>query len=60
MNGNTEIMEYIDAKDAVGYLNPERIASSLLKSEIDVENYFIKRIIAIELFIKQIRKEYEC
>ncbi len=59
MNENIEIMEYVDAKDAVGFLNPQRMASSILKSEIDVNNYFIKRIIAIELFIKQIKSEVE-
>ena len=55
-----EIEEYIDVKDVVGYINPQRMASSIIKNEIDEENYFIKRIIAIELFIKQIRKEYGC
>jgi hypothetical protein len=59
-NRNIEIQEYINAKEAIGYINPQRMASSLAKHEIDVENYFIKRIIAIELFINQIRKEYGC
>jgi len=55
-----EIQEYIEVKEAVGLINPQRMASSLIKNEIDEDNYFIKRIIAIELFIKQIRKEFEC
>ena len=59
-DGKTEIQEYINAKDAVAYLSPQRMASSVLKSEIDVSNYFIKRIIAIELFIHQIKNEYGC
>ena len=57
---NVEIQDYVDTKEAVGFINPERMASSLLKSEIDMENYFIKRILVIELFIKQIKNEYGC
>lgn len=59
-NENIDVKEYLDAKKTVGYLNPQRMASSILKSDIDVSNYFIKRIIAIELFIKQIKSEYGC
>jgi len=60
VNENIEIMKYVDAKDAVGHLNPQRMAASILESEIDVDNYFIKRIIALELYIKQIKSEYGC
>ena len=55
-----EIQEYIDTKDIVGYINPQKMASSILKNKIDDDNYFIKRIIVFEIFIAQIRKEYSC
>ena len=55
-----EIQEYIDTKDIVGYINPQKMALSILKNEIDDDNYFIKRIIVFEIFIAQIRKEYSC
>jgi len=59
-NENILVKEYVNAREAAGYINPKRMASSILKSEIDVNNYFVKRIIAIELFIKQIKSEYGC
>ena len=49
-----------DVKEAIGYINPQRMASSIIKNEFDEDDYFMKRIIVIELFIKQIRKEYGC
>ena len=55
-----EIQEYIDTKDIVGYINPQQMASSILKNKIDDDNYFLKRIIVFEIFIAQIRKEYSC
>lgn len=60
MNQNIEIMEYVDTKDAMGYINPQRMASSIANSQMDMDNYFIKRIIALELYIKQIKSEYGC
>lgn len=59
-NYDIEIQGYIARKEAVGYISPQRMASLILKSEIDRENYFIKRILAIELFIAQIKNEYGC
>jgi len=59
-NENILVKEYVNAREAAGYINPKRMASSILKSEVDVNNYFVKRIIAIELFIKQIKSEYGC
>ena len=55
-----EIQEYIDRKDVVGYINPKLLAKSLLENDINENDYFIKRIIAIELFIHQIKMEYGC
>lgn len=59
-DSNFAIQEYIDAKHALGYINPQRMASSILTNEVDKDNYFIKRIMAIELFIKQIKNEFGC
>lgn len=55
-----EIQEYVDRKDAVGYISPKLMAKSLLENNINENDYFIKRIIAIELFIQQIKLEYGC
>lgn len=59
-NEHADIQAYIDKKEAVGYINPQIMASSVVKHKMDAENYFIKRIIAIELFLYQIRKTYRC
>lgn len=53
----TEVQAYINRKETVGYINPKIIAFSTRKNEVDRDDYFIKRIIAIELFIRQIRME---
>ncbi len=55
-----EIQGYIDRKDAVRYISPKLMAKSLLENNINENDYFIKRVIAIELFIQQIKLEYGC
>lgn len=57
---NQDIDEYIDARQSDGELNPRLMANGILESKIDVNNYFIKRIIVFEIFRKQIKKEHEC
>ena len=57
---NSNIQQYIDRKDAVGYINPYALASSIQILDIDDTDYFIKRIIAVELFINEIRINYGC
>jgi hypothetical protein len=47
---DSTIILYVDAKQAAGNISPEIIASALLKMDANLSDYFVKRIIAIELF----------
>ena len=47
---DSTIISYVDAKQAAGNISPEIIASALLKMDANLSDYFVKRIIAIELF----------
>jgi hypothetical protein len=55
-----DIQAYIDRKDVAVYINPKKMAKSMLDNDINENDYFVKRIIAIELFIQQIKIEYGC
>ena len=57
---NQEIDEYLDRRQAVGELNPKSMANALLEFKIDVNSYFIKRIIVFEIFRQQIKREHGC
>ena len=56
----SEIKEYIDVLDITGYIDPKTVVNSIRQNEIDENDYFIKRIIAIEFYIKLIREKYGC
>ena len=57
---NSAIAQYIDAKLAAGELNHVLIAKTTLENDIDIDNYFIKRIIIFEVFRNQMKREHGC
>ena len=59
-NENIYIEQYLDRRENVGFVSPKIMAAGILKEKVDEEDYFIKRIIVFELFIRQIKEEYEC
>ena len=59
-NGNKDLEAYIDQREHVGQINPNVVISSLLRNDLDAQDYFIKRIIVVEIFIRQIKIELDC
>jgi len=57
---SVSVQSYLESNNAAGDLDPQRMASSIIENKVDLKNSFVKRIIVMELFIKQIRKEYGC
>jgi len=46
---NKFISEYLDMTDAAGILDPRMVAAKMLSNDVDLNNYFIKRIIVTEI-----------
>ena len=59
-DGNTDLEQYIDRKENVGYVDTKSMARSLMEDDISDDNYFVKRIVALELFINKVKIEYGC
>ena len=59
-DGNEDVLGFIDRKEMVGYLSPKRLAIGLLEYDLDLNDYFIKRIIVFELFTNQLKIEFGC
>lgn len=54
------IEDYITRKESVLYVHPKKMAEGIREKNIDVEHYFIKRIVVLEVFIQQIRNDINC
>ena len=46
---NTFITEYLDMTDAAGILDPRMVAAKMLSNNVDLNDYFIKRLIITEI-----------
>lgn len=54
-----DIEEYVNRRKNVGVVHPKIMVSGTLKFDMDVEDYFIKRIIVFEIFRRELEKEEE-
>ncbi len=46
---NKFVSEYLDMTDAAGILDPRMVAANMLSDDVDLNNYFIKRLIVTEI-----------
>ena len=47
---DSTIIKYLDAKDAIGFIPPSIFANAFLFDKVDIEDYFIKRIVFTEFY----------
>jgi len=57
---NKNVVNYIEARHTFGNLNPATTSRAIRKLELDLDNYFVKRIIVFEIFAEIIKLEYQC
>jgi len=48
-NKSDFLTEYLDMRDAVGTIDPKLIADQMLETKVDLNDYFIKRLIVTEI-----------
>ena len=57
---NKDVKNYIEGKQEEGEIYPQRLASETLHFDIDVDDYFIRRILVLEVFINKYKQEKRC